>query len=148
MIVLTLARKPLGTSTIAAVFTTGIGPINIDGSRIGTTKRIPGGIPSVKKNPEIYGTYGERDPDADGNNPYVGRFPSNLFLKAGLVTDQLAKQSGFSASSSEYKRIPGVKPGHVYGTYKEDKEVIYACPGDSGTAVRYFKVFDDSSDPS
>jgi hypothetical protein len=55
-----LARKPLEKDTVAAnVLEYQTGGLNIDGCRIGTSKRVPGGI-STCKTRDVYGKYKAR----------------------------------------------------------------------------------------
>jgi len=91
-----MARKPLEENTVVDnVLKWGTGGINIDESRIGTTKRTPG-----YKNPgtmmvgssEWNKLYNGMQREVDVNE---GRFPANLILdeEAGKILDE---QSGFS----------------------------------------------------
>ena len=73
----TLARKPLSEKTIAeTVLKWGTGGINIDGSRVGTEKRLNSGG-RTGKNP-----YQSEDNNLNGENniktEVTGRFPANL----------------------------------------------------------------------
>jgi site-specific DNA-methyltransferase (adenine-specific) len=75
-----LARKPLSESTVAAnVLKWGVGALNINECRVGTTKNVPA---SESTHDGIKGIYGEGIGPGSGNgsgfNPNIGRWPANV----------------------------------------------------------------------
>jgi site-specific DNA-methyltransferase (adenine-specific) len=134
------ARKPLEENTVVDnVLKWGTGGINIDESRIGTTKRTPG-----YKNPgtmmvgssEWNKLYNGMQREVDVNE---GRFPANLILdtEAAKVLDE---QSGISKSSGgSGEKSKGSLGNIVYGKYKNETLSANAGGlGDVGGASRYF----------
>src|SRR5690606_22155560 len=71
---ITLARKPLQGTVATNVLAHGTGALNIDGCRVGTTKRVP---TSVSRNAQWFGANGETGQES-GHNPNIGRWPANL----------------------------------------------------------------------
>jgi site-specific DNA-methyltransferase (adenine-specific) len=53
--------------------------LNIDDCRVGTSNRVPGGLPSQAPN-NVYGKASPRHEDEDGRDPNVGRYPPNVVL--------------------------------------------------------------------
>jgi len=78
-----LARKPLIGTVTANVLAHGTGALNIDGCRIGTTKRVPGSVsphPRGTTHADEWG-YAVQDPTTcGGHNPNLGRWPANVIL--------------------------------------------------------------------
>lgn len=74
-----LATVPLDGTYAKNVLKHGVGALNIDGARIGTTKSVPSSLPSGHGSGHAW-TKAPPSPGGDGQNPNVGRFPSNLLL--------------------------------------------------------------------
>src|SRR5205085_2222836 len=78
--IIVLARKPLDGTVATNVQAHGTGALNVDATRVGNTKQVPG---SLSKMGGLRG-YGEREgrtgekPTDGGRNPDLGRFPPNL----------------------------------------------------------------------
>jgi DNA modification methylase len=130
-----VGRKPLTGTVAANVLEWGVGGLNIDGTRIGTTVETwpatrayaPG-----QKQPNGEQTETQRTGDAP-----AGRWPSNVMLDeytASLVDEQ----SGFSKSTGVINRwTNGAKPfGNGAGNPYESVQGI----ADSGGASRFFYV--------
>ena len=139
-----LARAPLSERTIAAnVQRWGTGGINIDASRIGTTRDVPGGM-STRKTASIYGTFAKGG-SAEQFNPNMGRWPANLILsccgddphREGCPVAELDAQSGYSISPTHTGRGAGGQHGRLHPIAAQGR---VDAPGDSGGASRYFYV--------
>ena len=75
-----LARKPLEGTVAQNVQQYGTGALNIDATRIGTTKNVPAS-PSRHVDIRTHGKYGAEDGTASGFDANVGRWPANLILE-------------------------------------------------------------------
>jgi hypothetical protein len=73
-----LVRKPLSGTVAANVQEHGTGALNIDASRIGTSKNVPASPRSGQD--RIFGAYGAQTGEESGHNPNIGRWPANLVL--------------------------------------------------------------------
>lgn len=94
-----LVRKPLDGTVAANVLATGCGGLNIDGCRIGTTKRVPASASTTGNT--VYGpgmTSATGGTDTSGFDPSVGRWPANLTLdeEAAVMLDAQAGNGGAS----------------------------------------------------
>lgn len=99
-----VARKPLVGTVAANVTTYGTGALNIDATRIGTTKRVPG-TPSNASG--MYnGGWGARSRDHSGFDPDTGRWPANVALDEDAAA-MLDAQSGERAGG----HFPAVRNG-------------------------------------
>lgn len=80
--IVTLLRKPLigGGGILNAL---PCACLNIDASRVGTSKSIPAGL-SKDKVKLIYGGYGLDSRDNSGWNPNIGRFPANVIVRVAV----------------------------------------------------------------
>lgn len=116
--------------------------VNVDGCRVGTTKRVPGS-PSQYKFRTKYQDY-KGDPEAQmaggGNDPNLGRWPANVVLDeeaARMVDEQSGERGGgFGVRGS------GVEP-NTYGAGKGYAGTLSVTGqtvgfGDSGGASRFF----------
>ena len=147
-----IVRKPLDGTTVQNVKQWGCGAFNIDGSRIGNSKRIPGSLSSTPNN--VYGAgrggYNQKMTDS-GFNPNIGRYPSDLLLTHAYDCEPngqcgescpikiMGEQSGVSVSSgnkvSDNRRYAGNKilNKNIPGTHTP-----LNSHSDTGTASRYF----------
>lgn len=82
-----LLRAPLSEKTVATqVLVTGTGCINIDGCRVGTSKRVPGGISrtaGTSLSGSVDGSLRRETGAEGGHNPNLGRWPTNVVLVHG-----------------------------------------------------------------
>lgn len=86
-----MARKPLSESSVAKnVLKHGTGAINLDATRIGTTKSIPAS-PSKHDDTLTHGKYGAEDGTAGGFNPNQGRWPANVVLQHSDTCEQVGQ---------------------------------------------------------
>lgn len=82
----TTQREPYlrwtNTSAVANLLVHGVGGLNIDATRVGTSKRVPStSSPSFAgEDRGIFGTADDKPANADGLNPNVGRFAPNIVL--------------------------------------------------------------------
>jgi site-specific DNA-methyltransferase (adenine-specific) len=121
-----LIRKPFKGSVASNVLEWGVGGINIDGCRIGETKRAPGGL--SKRNPNcIYGKYGVETGMESGHNPNIGRFPSNTIMNdaaSSLLKDE--SRFFYTAKASSSERSAGIKR-NIHPTVKPIEIMRYLC---------------------
>jgi site-specific DNA-methyltransferase (adenine-specific) len=121
-----LARKP-GPKVL---------PLGIDGCRVGTSKEIPGSLPTKTG----LGGYGERPgrlgitADDDGRNPDIGRYPANVVHDGSPEVMEAFAEFGERASGGRTKggRTVGLR-GNEW-----DHPCRNPVPGTTGTAARFF----------
>lgn len=81
-----LARKPFKGSVAANILAHGTGALNIDGCRVGVTKRVPGSMTTdAARDAGVYsgnqdGSWGNETLEMGGHNPNLGRWPANVIL--------------------------------------------------------------------
>ena len=127
-----LARKPL-TGTVADNVTTwGVGAINIDGCRVGTTKDVPH---STKKMPASTHTVSmPGKSDTSGHDPNTGRWPANVILDED-AGEALDAQSGVRVSRKFTFKNTDRKSNFIYGDFSQNGDGGHS---DSGGASRFF----------
>jgi site-specific DNA-methyltransferase (adenine-specific) len=126
-----VARKPLpkGSTVAANVLEWGVGGLNIDGSRIGTTETW--NRPPQSKN-EIYGKF---EPVSTESNAQ-GRWPANIILDdftAGLLDQQSGISKSTPFETDGIKRVSGSRSGGGLASGGSSHT-------DSGGASRFFYV--------
>ena len=130
-----LARKPLDGTVAQNVLAHGVGGLNIDASRVGTTGARNNGR---KKDSDIYGDFG-----ACARVEYnKGRFPANVLLDEHAA-EEMDKQSGnFSGVVSGMKQTGG-KVTFTVGDTPSKKQFTPSSQHvkDYGGASRFFPVF-------
>jgi site-specific DNA-methyltransferase (adenine-specific) len=135
-----LARKPLIGTVAENVMTHGTGALNIDASRIGTSKDIPG---SANGKGETFGYmrgWGYKNATMSSHNPNIGRWPANILLdeEAAAMLDEQSGEAG-----GGFGRMGKLNGGATkWGFDGVGQEVGY---GDSGGASRFFYVAKASS---
>jgi hypothetical protein len=76
--------EPLEDTFVGNALLHGVSGLNIAGSRIGTSKRAPGGlsraIGGVALSGSVDGSFRTETGEEDGHNPNIGRYPTNLIL--------------------------------------------------------------------
>lgn len=81
-----VARKPVEGTVAANVLKYGTGALNIDATRIGTSKDVPASVSNhVARDVGVYegnrdGSGGGETNEMSGHNPNIGRFPANTLL--------------------------------------------------------------------
>ena len=131
-----LARKPLDGTVAANVLAHGVGGLNIDACRVGTTvetwpktRSFTSGISSG------YTSGVEKGPTQSTGEAPAGRFPANVLLDEHAAAE-MDKQSGWSKSPGTVTR--GGKRQEAYGMGRQEN---MPAPNDSGGASRFFPVF-------
>jgi hypothetical protein len=139
-----VARKPLSESSVARqVLANGCGALNIEASRVGTTKDVPASV----GNPRHRNGWGMQDNlgGTAGFNPNSGRWPANVILSCcgeephleGCPVAEIDAQSGVSRSPASYQRA--VMPtNNVYGMQSRTTGATMNGHGDTGGASRFF----------
>ena len=129
-----LARKPLDGTVAANVLAHGVGGLNIDASRAGTTGARNNGR---KKDSDIYGDFGACE-RVEYNK---GRFPANVLLDEHAAKEMDKQSVGTRAEKPS-------KSGTAGATVQEATWKCWHKPGeeiagynDSGGASRFFPVF-------
>jgi len=138
-----VAMKPLEGTFKANAAAHGVAGLNIDGSRIGVSKRVPTGD-AIKNgqaranSPFCYsGGWGPRGVHHTGCNPNVGRWPSNLILDDESAV-MLDAQSGYTEGRGASAIRRGKRKSRIYGGQPNAEVTIGRAPGDSGGASRFF----------
>ena len=113
-----VARKPLTEKTVAAnVLEYGTGALNIDGTRIGTSKDVPASPSRTKGNVlmgSVDGTLRNETGQEDGHNPNVGRWPANVVMdeEAGEMLGDTSRFF-YKAKTSKAERNAGLPEGEI-----------------------------------
>jgi site-specific DNA-methyltransferase (adenine-specific) len=127
---ITVARKPFKGTVANNVLKHGTGAINIDGCRVGTTRRTPASL-STCKTKNAYGQYGggaEKELD-----PNMGRWPANLIHDGSDEVTELFPQtvSGGVLDTANIK-----SENNIFG--KRPKNLNQVHQRDGGSAARFF----------
>ena len=138
-----LARKPLDGTVAANVLAHGVGGLNIDASRVGTSG---GGTHCGNRNADGkclgHGDAGKSQSGAtfhaDESAEPAGRFPANVLLDEHAAKE-MDKQSGVLKTGAWNGNRSTPKADAVYG-YREGGNES-SRPADSGGASRFFPVF-------
>ena len=129
-----VARKPLVGTVAANVLLWGVGGLNIDGSRIGTTDSFGGGAKGKS------GFAAGYDGDGWTAGSDKGRWPANIILDeytAGLLDEQAPATGAFAKVKSGHS---GKSQG-IYGDYEQRGDDGATFYGDGlGGASRFFYV--------
>ena len=138
-----LARKPLDGTVASNVLAHGVGGLNIDACRVGTTvetwpkTRMYGGNPSEVEFTKTSGDAVSAQPT--GEAP-AGRFPANVLLDEHAAKE-MDKQSGNVKGVIGMKKVSG---GHNFNIGEHTPQKFNKTSGqikDSGGASRFFPVF-------
>jgi site-specific DNA-methyltransferase (adenine-specific) len=129
-----LARKPLDGTVASTVAEHGCGGINVDGCRIGTSKRVPGS--GRRGTDRIFGAYGPQNGTESGHDPQIGRHPANVVLDETAAA-MLDEQSGERPSATNTGPTHG---GEIFGKGAGIVQFENGAPyrGDTGGASRFF----------
>lgn len=131
-----LVRKPIEAQNVATqVLKTGTGALNIDGTRVGSSKEIPGGLGGAFGQHGIYGNAKGQSAESTGMNPHVGRWPANLVLSHSPSCRRVGTQTVEAPVINRF--TDGMKPfgegaGHPYETTGggTEERAVYECvPG-------------------
>lgn len=145
-------QKPYSGKPVENIVQTGAGALNIEDSRIGTSKNIPASPRRAPQN-QTYGDY-SNDPGTGGSgwDANVGRWPSNLLLTEDSA-ERLDIQTGNLKSGKMFptsKRSTDGSPNGIYGKFDIDAP-LQETIGDSGGASRFFYQVStqiDEADPA
>lgn len=96
--IIVLAMKPCEGTFAENALKWGVAGLAIDAGRIGTGKRVPGGI-SHSKGTRCMGQFGIETGSEGGHDPNLGRWPANVILGDEETAAMLDEQSGHTASS-------------------------------------------------
>ena len=140
-----VARKPLSEKTVAKnVVKWGTGALNIDGTRVGTTKEVPGTANSKGETSGYMGGWGDHTDEMSGKNPNIGRWPANTIITHSPLCRQVGTKSetvvttngkGFAGSFEGGENNNG-------GAVTESTTAIWNCAEGCPT-----KLFLDSKSP-
>ena len=132
-----LCRKPLEGTVAANVLKHGVGGLNVDGCRVGSSKSVPGGRSSEKRHCYA-GCLGTNTEGTSGRDPNIGRFPANLIHDG---SDEVVAM--FPAT----EKAPDPRPGGVLDEsaskglidFKQgSRATLPVVRGDCGSAARFF----------
>jgi hypothetical protein len=131
-----VARKPLTGTVAENVLQWGTGGINIDGCRVGTTKRVPSSV--SRADGQIYnGGWGQEDGSESGHNPNIGRWTANLIHDGSEEVVGLFPETGLSRWG---KGCNKPRLNSIFGNSNAARsvETQERYIGDSGSAARFF----------
>jgi DNA modification methylase len=116
----------------------GVAGLNIDGARIGESKRVPGSpkVAAASSHTVSLPGYG----GGSGHDPNVGRWPANVLLdeisaaaldaQSGELTSGAAPATGFVRNSDKHR--------NAFASFAGNREEPTALYGDRGGASRFF----------
>lgn len=127
-----LARKPLIGTIAENVLKYGTGGINVDGCRVGNTKRVPNGISTTKSQYVYNGGWGKETRKESGHNPDIGRWPANLIHDGSDEVVGLFPKTTVCGGAKKTNHNTGMfglgQPGYVYNV----------TDGNNRSAARFF----------
>ena len=132
-----VARKPLSGTVAGNVLAHGVGALNIDGCRVGTTG---GGTNCAGGDACHCGTNGILSPTKHPvrREGEFGRWPSNVVIDPDTA-EGIDRQSGHSVTPSTVTR--GGKRSGNSGLAQLGRQDDVPCYGDEGGASRFFPTF-------
>jgi DNA modification methylase len=132
-----LAQRAMEGGVAENVTRWGTGALDIDGCRIGTSKRVPWSPSGPRIGQRCKGDEGQRSPGESGRDPHIGRWPANVVLdeEAAAVLDE---QSGTLKSGAWDGKRTSPKTKNTFGEFGGAPEAPRT--GDSGGASRFFYV--------
>ena len=134
-----VARKPLDGTVAANMAQHGTGALNIDGCRIGTTKRVPWSPSSGRNSQSMSGALGANDKSMGGHNPNQGRWPANLIHDGSEeVVERFPSDAGAGGPASG-PTLRGENTSNSRGKFNGlPSGTAPAFHGDAGSAARFF----------
>ncbi len=143
-----VARKPFEGTLTANVVEHGVGGLNIDACRVGTSKAVPA---SPRRAPQgaAYGDLGKDPGTGSGWDTEIGRWPANVVLACACEGPHdpdcpvalLDAQSGALTSGKGAVKRAATAKGHqgiVYGKESRPEGTEMIGYDDSGGASRFF----------
>lgn len=109
-----VARKPFPATFAQNILEHGTGAMNIDGCRVGSSKRVPGGNSSTSSQFEGWTT---GSPDGPGKNPSVGRWPPNTLYSHAEGCKLVGTKKIEGTASAKYGTDDG--DSSLFGTGKQ-----------------------------
>jgi len=125
---ITMARKPFKTSVAENVLKNGVGGINIDGCRVGTTTETHSKSKESAKGSGIFGEYGEVKTEIKN----YGRFPANFIHDGSDEVEGLFPQTKSNARKNKF----GDNSSSIFNDAKNLNKGFDI--NDSGSASRFF----------
>lgn len=134
-----VARKPLAGTVAANVLQYGTGALNIDASRIGTTKDVPSSAAPPTNGGPVFGKWAGAVTERSGMDANTGRWPANVMLDEGQAA-ALDAQTGTlkSGGSGAARKSAPAGNGRTHGTMPHLGYTAHEP--DSGGASRFFYV--------
>ena len=129
---ITMARKPFKGTVANNVLEHGTGAINIDGCRVGTSKRVPASPRKGRDSGSMAGHLGGDSWDNSGMRADVGRFPANLIHDGSDEVVELFPEAKGAVSNGR----KGKEQANCYGDRGSQEQL--PGYGDSGSAARFF----------
>lgn len=129
-----IAMKPLDGTFAQNAEKWGVGGINIDDSRIGTTREVPA---SLSKNKNGIGIIRNQSGQNGELNPNKGRWPANLILDEES-SEELDRMTGVLKSGSLNKGHKQGSNSKIFQTSNKNKIINQNYGNDSGGASRFF----------
>lgn len=109
-----LCRMPLEGTVAENVLKHGCGGLDIDGCRVGTTKRVPGGLSRTAGTSlcgSKDGSLRHETGQEGGHNPNLGRWPTNLLLVHGPGCKRVGERE-ISVNASRWKHYTDLPKTH------------------------------------
>jgi hypothetical protein len=146
-----LARKPLAGTVAGNVLAHGTGGLNIDATRVGTSKDVPASPRRAVQGP-AYGDLSKDPGTGSGWDRNVGRWPSNVVLshapECGADDDPQPCPPGCAVAELD-AQSEGTRAAKASGTGSRSRSEFFGLGvtevanrfNDSGGASRFFPVF-------
>ena len=127
-----LAQKPFDGTIAGNVLRHGAGALNIDASRVGTSKRVPGSPKVAGASAHTVSLPGYAG--GSGHDANVGRWPANLIHDASPEVEACFPDAkGMSGGGTH-------KPGYAGGMFGNLGDSTATARKDDGSASRFFKA--------
>ena len=128
-----VAMKPIEVNYAENALCHGVVGLNIDGCRVGTTKRTPTSV--SRKTHGDANRAGEKE-GIGGHDPNIGRFPANVIHDGSEEVQDSFPDTGKSTGGG-MKRDGSNNA--VYGKHCGHQKIKDVGHGDKGSASRFFK---------
>lgn len=129
---LVVTRRPLDGTVASNVLAHGCGTLNIDGARIGTSKRVPG---TGRKETRIDGRGMNGDETTSGFDPNVGRYPANLALVHDEGCELVGDATVKTGMATFKKTETGAEIGSYSGGLRRQEHGEYGFADSDGTEI-------------
>lgn len=133
-----LARKPLAGTVAENVLAHGTGALNIDGCRVGESKRVPGSLSKTENRVFGAGLGGHaQDGSEPGHNPSIGRHPANVILDGSVEVVAAFPVTASGSGAVKQASATGYQ-GNALGRESRPAGSEMVAYGDEGSAARFF----------